>query len=148
MCIIRISKRKFFKEISARNGRREGLMVKIFLIGAGGFFGAVARYGVSKASLLILGGRYPLGTFFVNVSGSFLLGCVIGSLFFRSTSGENLRLLIGTGFLGAFTTFSTFSVETILLFDEGRYLAGSANVFANLFLSLTAALVGMWLVKQ
>lgn len=122
--------------------------LKVLLIGLGGFFGAIARYGVSRASLLLFGGRFPLGTLFVNVSGSFFLGCVIGALFFRSTSGENFRLLLGTGFLGAFTTFSTFSVETVLLFDEGRYLAGSANVFANLFLSLIAALIGIWLVKQ
>ena len=122
--------------------------MNILLVGIGGFFGSIARYAVSKASVILFGGKFPLGTLFVNVTGSFVLGCIIGAACFRSTADENLKMLIGTGFIGAYTTFSTFSAETILLFQEGRYFSGISNILINLFLSLSAVVLGMWLVKH
>lgn len=123
-------------------------MIKILLVGLGGFFGAIARYAVSRASLYMFGSKFPYGTLLVNISGSFFLGCILGTYFLKNMNGDYLKLLVGTGFLGAFTTFSAFSIETIYLFEEGRHIAGAANVFGNLFLSLSAALLGMMLVRQ
>ncbi|WP_018131919.1 fluoride efflux transporter CrcB [Effusibacillus pohliae] len=81
-----------------------------FLVAVGGFFGAIARYGISQWLGKRVASVFPYGTLFVNLSGSFLLGLIIGS-----GAGSTVSLLFGTGFMGAFTTFSTFKLESIQL---------------------------------
>jgi CrcB protein len=92
--------------------------------------------------------RFPLGTFLINVSGSFLLG-VLGTVIAQRVfpSSEALRLALGVGFLGAFTTFSTFEFETHALLDDGSWLTATANVFASLFIGLLAVRVGIVVAK-
>lgn len=122
-------------------------MIRLLLVGLGGFIGSIARYGVSKASIALIGSRFPLGTLLVNVSGSFLMGCILGFALFKNGLSDEMRLFLGVGLMGGFTTFSAFSAETVLLLGESRYTAASVNILANVLLSLSATLLGMWLVK-
>ncbi|KAA0257873.1 fluoride efflux transporter CrcB [Deferribacter autotrophicus] len=117
--------------------------MKILVIGLGGFIGAILRYVFSKGFTLFLGNIIPFGTLFVNVAGSFMLGYIHTLSVERLVVGENLRFFISVGMLGAFTTFSTFSLETIHLFEDGVYILGLLYMFLNLFLSLTAAFFGI-----
>jgi CrcB protein len=92
--------------------------------------------------------RFPLGTFVINISGSFLLG-VLGTLVAQKVmpNAESLRLALGVGFLGAFTTFSTFEFETHALFDDGSWLTATTNMFASLFVGLLAVRAGIVVAK-
>ena len=112
------------------------------LVVLGGAFGACARY---LLSLLIADWHgMPLGTFVINVTGSFLLGLVTGWAAAHALPAE-WRLIIGTGFLGGYTTFSTASLETVRLAQEGRWRASALNAFGMLLGALLAAAFGLWL---
>lgn len=121
--------------------------MKILLIGAGGFLGAISRYYVSKGSTLVLGNRIPYGTLIVNVLGSFLLGLIFTLSVEKLAVSENMRFFIAVGFLGAFTTFSTFSVETLYLIEDGAYSSAFVYVMGNLLISLAAAFAGIYLAR-
>ena len=109
-----------------------------YLVGVGGVFGAVARHLVYVA--LRDGGDVPRATLAVNAAGSFALGTLTAA-----GVGESTTLLLGTGACGAFTTFSSFSVETVQLWDAGNRRAAAANAALNLVCSLAAAALG-WVV--
>ena len=109
-------------------------------IGIAGACGALARWAVSAW----FGRRFPdfpWGTLVINVTGSFLLGMVFVVLTERSTASPVLRMSLTTGLLGAYTTFSTFSLETVRLVEDGAFGAAAANVAASLALGL----LGVWL---
>jgi fluoride exporter len=92
--------------------------------------------------------RFPLGTFVINVSGSFVLG-VLGTVVAQKMfpSSEAARLALGVGFLGAFTTFSTFEYETHALFEDGSWLMATANIVASVLVGLLAVRAGIVLAK-
>ena len=115
-------------------------MLKIFLVFLGGGFGAVSRFLVTN---LLAGklGNFPLGTLAVNFFGSLLMGLLIG-VFAGRSQFEPLRLFLAVGFLGGFTTFSSFSAETLTLFQNGQIFAASVNVFINVIAALAACAVG------
>jgi CrcB protein len=122
------------------------------LVGFGGFLGANARYVAAKWVGSAVEARFPLGTFLINVSGSFILG-LLGELLAERLvpHSDHLRLALGVGFLGAFTTFSTFEYETHALLDDGMWLTALANIFLSLFVGLLAVRAGIvtaktWLV--
>lgn len=121
--------------------------MKIFLIGLGGFIGALARFYTSKWVNLLIGHRIPFGTMTVNVLGSFIMGLVVTLSVEKMVVSEDIRMLIGVGFLGAFTTFSTFSVESIYLVEEGSYLPAFVYISGNLLLSIFAAFLGILLAR-
>lgn len=110
-------------------------------VAMGGAFGASMRYLIVQISTNLLGKGFPFGTLVVNVLGSFLLGILYS--FMQQDNGENagLRALIGIGLLGAFTTFSTFSLDTVLLIQHGEIIKASLNVFFN----VTVCLISVWL---
>ncbi|HUF03175.1 MAG TPA: fluoride efflux transporter CrcB [Aridibacter sp.] len=112
---------------------------KLIFIAAGGAFGAVARYLINISPLKDLPGAFPYPTFAINIVGSFLIGFCFIALTDRFEVGDNLRFAIMVGFLGAFTTFSTFELEIWGLFRDGRNLA----VFLYIFLSLALGFVGL-----
>ncbi len=114
------------------------------LVGVGGFLGANARFVTAKWCGALVGARFPLGTFLVNVTGSFLLG-FLGTLIAQKAlaSSDSLRLALGVGFLGAFTTFSTFELETHALFEDGIWLTALTNIFVSLFAGLVAVRLGI-----
>lgn len=123
------------------------MMRNILCVAAGGAFGAVARYLCSLAWTAMLGDRFPWGTLFVNVVGCFLLGWLARSAILSESVSETTKLVLGTGFLGAFTTFSTFGVQTTQLWAESP-TAAVGNVSANLIVGIAAVLAGMYLATQ
>ena len=119
------------------------------LVGVGGFLGANARLVVAHVVGTLFETRFPLGTFLINVSGSFLVGIVVTIVGQKVTPGsEAMRLALGVGFLGAFTTFSTFELETHALFEEGSWVTASANIAASLFVGLVAVRAGIFVAKE
>lgn len=118
------------------------------LVGVGGFMGANARYLSAKWIGTLVAGRFPLGTFLVNMSGSFLLGLLGGVLAAKLVpQSDNVRLALGVGFLGAFTTFSTFEMETHALLEDGVWLTALANMFLSLVVGLVAVRAGLLVAK-
>lgn len=97
-------------------------------IGIGGFFGAVVRYGIHTWLATRWGTAFPYGTLFVNVSGSFVLCLIIAILSRSFDMAPTLRLALTVGFLGSYTTFSTFSADALLLLENGYTLRGLAYV--------------------
>ena len=110
-------------------------------VAMGGAIGASMRYLIVQISTNLLGKGFPFGTLVVNVLGSFLLGILYA--FMQQDNGENagLRALVGIGLLGAFTTFSTFSLDTVLLIQHGEIIKASLNVFFN----VTVCIISVWL---
>ena len=122
--------------------------MKILYLGIFGGMGCVARYMVSGWVYTLAGKSLPYGTLTVNVIGSLLLGLIMeGSL--RSTLlSPELRFGLTVGFMGGFTTFSTFSYETVRLLEEGSMVAAGANILLNVTVCIVAALVGIYLARQ
>ena len=116
-------------------------------VGLAGFFGAITRYLVGGWVYRLLPGTFPFGTLTVNVLGSLLLGAVFQLGTERAVLSPELRIALGTGFLGAFTTFSSFSLETVNLLREGSLMLAVANVGGNVLLCLGAVMLGMALVR-
>jgi CrcB protein len=121
--------------------------MKLLFIGFGGFFGAISRYLVSKSATKWFGNLLPYGTLIVNVVGSFILAFIYTASIEKLDLSENFRFFLGVGFLGAFTTFSTFSVETLHFYEDGAYLMAGLNVVLNVLLSLAGAFIGITLAK-
>ena len=119
-------------------------MTTILLVFASGAIGAPARYLTDRFVQRRLGGVFPWGTLTVNVTGSFLLGFLLGLQFARGLP-DGVTTLLGTGFCGAFTTFSTFGYETVRLLEEGSTWAAGVNAFAGLLLGVPAAVTGLLL---
>jgi len=112
-------------------------------IAAGGALGALLRYWVSTASHALLGGGFPFGTLLVNALGSLAMGFLAVLFLDRAALGPELRAAVLVGVLGSFTTFSTFSLETLSLLENGSRLKALANVAANLALCLLAVWLGV-----
>lgn len=118
------------------------VLERLFWIGIAGGFGAMARYAIGEYMLSRFSAAFPLGTLLVNVTGSFLLGFLlsggVGSTAWPSTT----RLAVTTGFLGAYTTFSTWSVETLQLIESGYTLLAVINVIGSVCAGLLGAYFG------
>ena len=124
----------------ARRERRPGLLAAV---AAGGALGAPARYGISLA-VTISPGSLPWGTFWINVSGSFALGALLAVLLVHFPADRyHLRPFLATGFLGAYTTYSTFATETDLLIRNGHAAVALAYAAASLAGGLAAAWSGL-----
>lgn len=108
----------------------------------GGFVGALLRYGLSGWVYSLNRSDFPSGTLVVNVVGALILGLVVG-LAERHIIHPNLQLFLTIGLLGALTTFSTFSYETIMLLEVGSYLKAFMNVLLSVLLALIAAFIGL-----
>ncbi len=119
-------------------------LLPYLLVGVGGFIGANARFVVARWAGGVSEARFPLGTFLINVSGSFLLGVLGGLVTLKAgPHGDALRLALGVGFLGAFTTFSTFEYETHALLEDGVWLTAMLNVVLSLVAGLVAVRLGL-----
>ncbi len=116
-------------------------MLKYFAVGLGGFLGAIARYLLGTYIGSRYGVRFPYGTFVINVSGSFFVGLVL-ALLARTTASPYWRYLIPIGFIGAFTTFSTFEYETLRAVQDGQAITGLLNVVLSVILGFIAVWAG------
>ena len=123
------------------------IIKKILFLGVGGFVGSNARYWISVLMIRLTGGNFPFGTLAVNSIGCLLLGMLAGASNTWNIS-PGVKLMLGTGFLGALTTFSTFSVETVELFEKSSHLSAVLNTGFNLGIGFAAAALGMFLTQR
>jgi fluoride exporter len=123
-------------------------MANIFIIGIGGFLGAISRYGVALWIGQRWGRTFPLGTFLINVSGSFLIGLLMSLLTERFMVNPQWRLLLIVGFLGAYTTFSTFEYETGALVKDGEWMIAMLNVVLSVIVGFIALKLGEVIAKS
>ncbi|WP_454849560.1 fluoride efflux transporter CrcB [Rhizobium binxianense] len=123
-------------------------MIQALLVAAGGAIGSVLRYYVGQWSLRLMGPSFPWGTLTVNVVGCFVIGVFSELLMRRFNASVDLRLLLVTGFLGGFTTFSAFSLDAITLFERGETLAGSIYIAASIGLSMAAVAAGLAVMRS
>lgn len=112
-------------------------------IALGGALGAVGRFWISTQMDHLVQGRFPLGTLTVNVTGAFLFGLLAILHSKYEWFSDAMRLLLLTGGMGALTTFSTFSFETLRLMEQGRFLTALSNILASVVISLVAVWFGM-----
>ena len=121
---------------------------QIFAIMLGGALGATLRYLVSNGVYNLLGRDFPYGTLVVNILGSFLMGVLSVILLERCEVDSLLKLAILVGFLGAFTTFSTFSMETLALINKGALSHALLNMLTSVIVCIFAVWLGMLIAKQ
>lgn len=122
-------------------------MDKVFIVGLGGFVGANVRYWLGAWIDAQFGLRFPLGTFIINLTGSLLLGFVATLAVERALVDPRWRLAIAIGFVGAYTTFSTFTYESVKLLEAGAYGLAALNVFGSTALGLIGAGLGIALAR-
>ncbi|OOM76785.1 fluoride efflux transporter CrcB [Clostridium sp. BL-8] len=122
-------------------------MQKIIYVGIGGCIGAILRYIVTMQSAKMMNSSLPIGTLIVNVVGGFLIGMIAELSMSTDLISPNLKLFLTTGIMGGLTTFSTFSLETITLMSDGRYILGMINVCLNVFLSLGGVVLARLLCR-
>ena len=128
---------------------RSGIMINTVLIFIGCGLGGLCRYWASNAIYLWLGKAFPLGTLFVNVSGSFLMGFLFMRIIANYEAiGQPLRALLLIGFLGGYTTFSSFSMETLALLENGEITSAVLNIILSFLLCLSAVWIGALLGRQ
>ena len=123
-------------------------MINILAIASGGAIGAVLRYLLSNGTHLLVGRGFPYGTLLVNVIGCLAMGMLYVLFLERLTIGPEWRAAMQVGLLGALTTYSTFSMETLLLFESGEAQKAVINILLSVFLCLGATWVGMILGRQ
>ena len=116
-------------------------------IALGAAFGANLRYVVNRLALKYLSASVPYGTLIVNISGSFVLGFFLAWTSERVLADARWRALVAVGFCDAYTTYSSYSFETVALLEQGHYGLATANFFANNLLSLLAVIAGMALAR-
>lgn len=128
------------------------VMNSILYVALGGALGASARHLLGGFMLRVFGPEKPLGfissTFAANVIGSLAMGLLVGWLAAKVSGGENLRLFLGVGLLGGFTTFSAFSLEAIAMFERRDYGVFFAYVGGSVLLSLTALFIGLIIARK
>ena len=118
-------------------------LVNLLAIGSAGFLGAVTRYGVAVASERVFGKAFQVGTFVINVSGCFELGWFLAFVGSRVPVPEAVRLAVAVGFLGAYTTFSTFAFESNALAGNGAYAKAAVYVVGSVVVGLVAVRLGV-----
>jgi CrcB protein len=121
--------------------------VQYLWIGLGGFLGANARYLIQQWAAQWWGADFPYGTMLANVSGSFIIAFFLTLATGRLAISPELRLFVAVGFLGGFTTFSSFSMETFRLVEQSGWGAAGLNFVGNTVLGLTGVLLGVFLAR-
>ena len=122
-------------------------MMKVFLVGIGGFIGASSRYLMTIVISRFISSTFPYGTLLCNIIGAFLIGIFMAISSTYNWMSNEVRLFLTTGILGGLTTFSTFSYETISLFETGEYIMATINIIGSIILCLGFAALGKWMVS-
>ncbi|MFN7012144.1 MAG: fluoride efflux transporter CrcB [Allorhizobium sp.] len=123
-------------------------MYQILLVALGGALGSVCRYLVGLGALRLMGPAFPWGTLTVNVAGSFAIGVLAELIIARFGASVELRLLLITGFLGGFTTFSAFALDAVTLFERGASVAATSYLLLSIVASIAAAIAGIGLMRS
>jgi CrcB protein len=118
-------------------------MVQFFFVAIAGALGALSRWGISIWAARLTGAGFPFGTLTVNIIGCFVLGFLMHLSLVTDIIGNNIRVGLTVGFLGALTTFSTFSYETIKMLEEQMWMNAGLNIGGNLIIGLLATSVGL-----
>jgi fluoride exporter len=121
-------------------GKEHCVLLKYLMVGLGGCLGSILRFWLGSYIGGRLGSRFPYGTFVINVTGSFLIGMVLTLLAEKTQWGPNWRYLIPIGFIGGYTTFSTFEYETLRLVQDGQMVTAMLNVVG----SVVVGFAGVW----
>ena len=124
-------------------------MVPYLLVFLGAGIGGSLRHGINMAGARIFGLEFPWATLIINITGSTIMGLMAGYFAFKATGvwTQHWRLFLTTGILGGFTTFSTFSLDAVLLWERGSIVAGAAYVVASVVLSFIGLFGGLALVR-
>jgi CrcB protein len=124
-------------------------MERLLIVGLGGALGSMARYGVGLvAARLFPGATWPWATLSVNVIGGLMMGLLVGWLAQRGQGGESLRLFAAVGLLGGFTTFSAFSLETVLMIERRQFGLAAAYVALSVVLACAALFLGLMIARR
>lgn len=118
------------------------------LVFLGGGLGAALRHGVNLAMASLLGTRFPYATLFANVSGSFVMGLIVAYFAFKGGGSQHWKLFLTTGVLGGYTTFSTFSLETAVLYERGELGLAALYVIASMLLAIGGLFAGLFFVRH
>jgi fluoride exporter len=123
------------------------MIKEILYVGAGSALGGIARFLVNRGFMTFFHHPFPLATFLVNISGSFLIGYIYSSSLKYEWLTSSVLLFLITGICGGFTTFSAFSYENVMLVRNGHFPLSILYIFASIILGIGAALAGFWLGK-
>ena len=119
----------------------------LVMVAIGGAIGAVARQQSNQLIMRIFGGEFPIGTIFVNILGSFIVGLLFELFTSKITISYEWRTLIFTGFLASFTTFSSFALDVALLTDRNEYLSAVIYLGGSVILSIGFLFLGLWAMR-
>jgi len=122
-------------------------MLHLLSVAAGGAIGALSRYWISGFILNNANFRLPYGTLLCNVLGSFLMGVLFVLILEKARISPEMRPLLMVGFLGAFTTFSTFSLEAVTLLQEGHIMSAAIYILVSVVLCIAALYGGLWITR-
>jgi CrcB protein len=117
------------------------------LVFFGGGLGATLRHAINMACAKAFGTDFPYGTFVINITGSTVMGLIAGYLAFKGTASQHWRLFLMTGILGGYTTFSAFSLDTVLLYERGALGAAALYVLGSVILSIAGLFAGLALIR-
>jgi len=120
----------------------------LVLVGIGGFLGSVARYITQQSVGKFMPVIFPYGTLTVNIAGSLMIGIIYGLMDRSNLMSAEWRIFLATGFCGGFTTFSSFSYETLTLLRDGEYMFAGLYVGGSVIASLLAVIVGITLTRM
>jgi fluoride exporter len=123
-------------------------LYNLFLVGAGGMLGSIARYATAYSVDKKLNTLIPFGTLTVNIAGSFVIGMVYAWASRKTGESESIRLLVGTGFCGGFTTFSAFALENVNLFDQKAFAPSLLYIGLTLIIGFVAVACGSAIGKS
>ena len=121
-------------------------MGMVLAVGVGGGIGALARYYIA-GWIQAAGSAFPWGIFVVNITGGLLMGIIVEASALKLNLSPELRTFLTVGILGGYTTFSTFSLDSVLLLQKGEYAQAAVYMVGSVVLSILALLAGLWLVR-
>ncbi|SLN40499.1 fluoride efflux transporter CrcB [Oceanibacterium hippocampi] len=123
-------------------------MKMLLFVALGGALGASARYLLAGQILRLAGPAFPLGTLVVNIAGSFVMGVLVEAMALRWSPSPELRLFLTVGLLGAFTTFSTFSLDVAVMIERGDHLPAAGYILLSLIGCVGGLFAALWLMRQ
>lgn len=123
-------------------------MNMILSIAAGGAIGSVLRHYAGRLMLSVFGDGFPYGTLFVNAAGSFVMGVLVGLFAHAMNPAQEMRAFLTVGLLGGFTTFSSFSLDVVTLYERGEFASAAMYIALSLILSLAGIFAGLFFVRS